>query len=104
MLDKCPDCKTPLINGTSTANVYDYSPEDLDRIINNIITAEELYAINAQTPQYYYRARLCPNGGNGDTFFNKDGGQPLHPPCKNYHGGDTGNPKAVVETIKIPDN
>jgi len=104
MLNKCPLCSTPLINGTSTANVYDYSAEDLDRITNNIITAEELYEINARTPQYYYRTRLCPNSGNGDTYTNKDGGQPLHPPCRNYHGGNTGNPAIVVETIKIYDN
>jgi hypothetical protein len=102
-MDNCPICKTDLINGSSTANVFEYSQEDLNLIAHGV-TADEMQVINARTPQFYYRARLCPNKGNGDTITNKDGEMPLHPPCPNYHGGDLNNPKVVVETIKIYDN
>ena len=121
MMEKCDVCGTPLINGTSTANALDYSPEDLDRICNNVITPEELYAINVRTPQYYYRTRLCPNKGNNDftvpakykgisedeaiaQSITRGDTIPINPPCPKYHGGDTSKPSAVVETIKIIDN
>jgi hypothetical protein len=102
-MDRCPICNTPLINGTSTANVFEYSQEDLNRICAGI-APDELQSINARTPQYYFRTKLCPKKGNGDTLTNKDGSMPMNPPCPNYHGGDLNNPKKVVETIKIYDN
>lgn len=101
MLDKCPDCGTPLINGRDGKQRIEYPPAKLQEFAAGLLSIEQL---NEFAIIYYTRERLCPNAGNNDTFFNKDGGQPLHPPCKNYHGGDTSNPAVVVETIKMIDN
>jgi hypothetical protein len=94
MLDKCPMCQTPLINGKDSRQYITDEPVWED------VNGEK----RAYVQVYYDRPRLCPNKGNEDTFTNKDGEQPLHPPCVNYHGGDTANPKVIVETIKMIDN
>jgi hypothetical protein len=118
MIDMCPICGTPLVNGKDSKQMIKYPPEKLQEFAAGLLSIEQL---NDFAIIYYHRERLCPNSGNNDFTVSarykgieqdeaikqailKGDTVPISPPCPNYHGGDLSNPAVVVETIEIIDN